>query len=174
MVEPLTSYVVARLRQDYRGGDTQVGGIFTAVHRQLDEGPLEKLRSEAFAGGLDLSHYFHNRDYRLEANLFASRLQGSEDAILAAQRSSARFFQRPDNDYEEVDPTRTSLNGHAGSVRLRRTNNHNFVFQSGVTWRSPGFEINDLGFMRSADGINHFTWMAYEQRNRWVASIAGR
>lgn len=176
VVEPLTTYFVGRLRQDYRDGNTQVGGIVTAVHRQLDEGPLDALRSEAFAGGLDLSHYFHNRDYRLEANLFASRLQGSQEAILNAQESSARFYQRPDNDYVDLDPTRTTLDGHAGSVRLTRTNNHNLVFQSGVTWRSPGFEINDLGFMRSADGINHFTWVAYQQRNpmgkfeRWAVN----
>jgi hypothetical protein len=64
-----------------------------------------------------------------------------------------------------LDPTRTSLSGHAGSVRLTRTSNHELVFQTGVAWRSPGFEINDLGFMRAADGINQFTWVAYQKRN---------
>lgn len=180
VVEPMTSFFVSRLRQDYRGGDTQIGGILTAVHRQLDEDPLDTLRGEAFAGGVDLSHYFHDRDYRLEANLLASRLQGSEASILDAQRSSARYYQRPDNDYVDLDPTRTSLSGHAGSVRLTRTNNHPFVFQSGFAWRSPGFEINDLGFMRTADGINQFTWLAYQQRNpigifdRWAVNFNQR
>jgi hypothetical protein len=55
-VEPLTSYFVGRLRQDFRGGETQVGGMLTAVHRQLDDEGLDVLRREAYAGGFDLSH----------------------------------------------------------------------------------------------------------------------
>lgn len=165
VVEPLTSYFVGRLRQDYRDGDTQIGGMVTAVNRQLDE-PLEgDLRSDAYTLGFDLSHYFLNRDYRFEASVFASEIQGSSEVILDAQESSARYYQRPDNDYVTLDPTRTSLAGHAGSLRLHRTSNHNLVFQTGVAWRSPGFEINDLGFMRAADGINQFTWVAYQKRN---------
>ena len=164
-VEPLTSYFVGRLRQDFRKGDTQIGGMVTAVNRKLDDEQLDFLRSEAYAGGFDLSHYFHQRDYRFEANVFASELRGSEEAILDAQESSARYYQRPDNDYVTLDPTRTSLSGHAGSLRLSRTSNHQLVFQTGVAWRSPGFEINDLGFMRAADGINQFTWIAYQKRN---------
>lgn len=166
-VEPLSSYFVGRLRQDFRDGDTQVGGMLTAVHRKLGDERLDVLRGEAYAGGFDLSHYFHRRDYRLEANVFASEISGSREAILAAQLSSARYYQRPDNDYVTLDPTRTSLSGHAGSVRLTRTNNHQLVFQTGVAWRSPGFEINDLGFMRAADGIDQFTWLAYQKRSRF-------
>ena len=165
VVEPLTSYFVGRLRQDYRDGDTQIGGMVTAVHRQLDEPLRDDLRSDAFALGLDFLHYFSDRDYRFEGSVFASEIQGSSDVILDAQESSARYYQRPDNDYVTLDPTRTSLFGHAGSLRLHRTSNHNLVFQTGVAWRSPGFEINDLGFMRAADGINQFTWVAYQKRN---------
>ena len=164
-VEPLTSYFVGRLRQDFRDGDTQIGGMVTAVNRRIDDEPLDFMRSEAYAGGFDLSHYFHDRDYRLEASVHGSEIRGSEDSILRAQRSSARYYQRPDNDYTTLDPTRTSLSGHAGSLRLTRTNNHELRFQTGVAWRSPGFEINDLGFMRAADGINQFTWVAYQKRN---------
>ncbi len=165
IVEPLTSYFAGRVRQDFRGGDTQIGGMVTAVNRQLDGDSLDFMPGEAYAGGLDLSHYFSDRDYRFEASLFASQLRGSRQAILDAQESSARYYQRPDNDYVTLDPNRTSLSGHAGSIRLTRTSNHNFVGQTGVAWRSPGFEINDLGFMRSADGINQFTWVAYQRRN---------
>ena len=165
VVEPLTSYFAGRLRQDYRGGYTQIGGMVTATNRQLDDAQLDFMRRDAYAGGLDLSHYFHQRDYRLEANLFASEVHGSSQAILEAQESSARYYQRPDNDYVTLDPTRTSLAGHAGSLRLTRTSNHQLVFQTGMAWRSPGFEINDLGFMRAADGINQFTWAGYQKRH---------
>ncbi len=163
-VEPWTSYFVGRLQQDFREGEVQLGGIVTAVHRKLDEDHLDFLREEAYTVGLDFSSYFKERDYRLEASLVASELRGSEEAIHEAQTSSARYFQRPDNEQATLDPSRTSLGGHAGSVRFRRTNNHDLMFQTGVAWRSPGFEVNDLGFMRSADEINQFTWVGYVKR----------
>ena len=82
------------------------------------------------------------------------------------QTSSARYFQRPDNDHADYDPARTSLLGHGGSVRIRRSpQKGNLQFQSGMAWRSPGFEINDLGFMSRADEINQFGWVGYSFRN---------
>jgi hypothetical protein len=164
-VEPLTNYFVGRLQQDFRGGDTQIGGMVTAVNREIEDNHLEFLREESYAGGFDFSTYFKDRNYRLEANLLGSTIRGSQESIALAQTSSARYFQRPDNESASFDPTRTSLSGHSGSVRLTRTNNHALMFQSGVAWRSPGFEINDLGFMRSADQINQFTWVGYSKRN---------
>jgi hypothetical protein len=164
-VEPLTNYFVGRIQQDYRNGDTQIGTIATAVNRNIEDSQLDFMCRQAYTGGVDFLHYFHNRDYRIEANLLASHLRGSETAIYEAQVSSARYFQRPDNDYVSLDPARTSLSGHSGSARLRRTSNNKFVFETGAAWRSPGFEINDLGYMRNADQINQFTWAAYNFRN---------
>jgi len=164
-VEPLTNYFVGRVQQDFRKGDTQLGAMVTTVHRDIDDPHLEYMRRQAYAGGIDFSHYLRNRDYRLDANLFASHLRGSEEAMYDAQTSSARYFQRPDNDYAHLDPGRTTLSGHSGSLRFRRTSNSKFVFETGSAWRSPGFEINDLGYMRSADQVNQFTWAAYQIRN---------
>ena len=164
-VEPLTNYFVGRVQQDFEDGDTQIGGMVTAVNRELDDDHLSAMRREAYAMGLDFSTYFNNRDYRLEANLLGSEIRGSQEAILEAQESSARYYQRPGNDSATLDPARTSLSGHSGSVRFTRTSNHELMFQTGVAWRSPGFEINDLGFMRNADQINQFTWVGYSKRN---------
>jgi len=160
-VEPRTNYFVGRLRQDLRGGQTQLGMMVTSVMRDIDDPQLDFLPSRAHAGGVDVSHYFRQRDYRIEANLLLSQLGGSERAMEEIQTSSARYFQRPDNDHATLDTDRTDLTGHAGSIRFTRTNNSAFRFQTGVAWRSPGFEINDLGFMRSADEINQFTWAGY-------------
>jgi hypothetical protein len=162
---PLTNYFVGRLQQDFRDGDTVFGGMVTAVNRKIEDEHLEFLRDQAYAGGLDLSTYFKDRDYRFDMNLLGSTIRGSEEAIAEAQTSSARYYQRPDNESASFDPTRTSLSGHSGSMRLRRTSNHELMFETGVAWRSPGFEINDLGFMRSADQINQFTWVGYSKRN---------
>lgn len=165
-VAPLTNYFVARLQQDLRGADTQIGLMLTAVNRDLADAHLDFLPRQAYAGGLDFSHYFDGRTYRLEGNMLGSYLRGSAAAIDDAQRSSARYFQRPDNGHVSYDPDRTSLAGHSGSLRLTRTTSQSaFRFQTGAAWRSPGFEINDIGFMRNADEINQFTWVAWQFRN---------
>lgn len=161
-VEPPTNYFVGRLQQDFKQGDVLLGGMVTAVNRDL-EPHLSGLRDSAYTGGIDFSAYFDDRNYRLGAALFGSQIEGSAESILDAQQSSARYFQRPDNDAVTLDPTRTSLSGHGGSVRFQRTNNFDLRFQTGVAWRSPGFEINDLGFMRNADQINQFTWVGWRK-----------
>lgn len=169
-VEPATNYFVGRTTQEWRGGQTAVGAMLTSVARNIRDEHLEFLRREAWTGGLDLRHEFHDRDFRLEVRLFGSHLRGSPTAIALAQKSSARYFQRPDNDHAAYDPTRTSLNGHAGSLLFTRTSHQSrLAGQTGVAWRSPGFEINDLGYMRAADEINQFTWGTYARRNPfWV------
>ncbi len=164
-VEPLTNYFVGRMQQDFREGNSHLGAMMTAVNRNIEDPHLEFMRRQAYAGGIDFSHHFNDRDYRIDANLFASHLRGSEEAIYEAQTASARYFQRPDNHHVTLDDSRTALSGHAGSVRLRRTSNSKFVFETGTTWRSPGFEINDMGYMRRADEFNQFTWAAYQIRN---------
>ncbi len=163
-VEPWTNYFVGRLEQDFGDGDTQFGGMVTAVNRKLDDDHLDFMRSAAYAGGLDFATYFAKRDYRLAVRLLGSQLRGSEEAIYEAQTSSARYYQRPDNEAATLDPTRTTLSGHAGSLLFTRTSNHELMFQTGVAWRSPGFEISDLGYMRDADRINQFTWVGYRKR----------
>lgn len=164
-VEPLTNWFVGRVTQDLRAGQTVVGGMLTSVVRDIDDPHLGFLERQAWAGGVDLKHLFRDRDFRLEARLLGSHLRGSEEAILGAQTAPARYFQRPDNGHADVDPSRTAMSGHAGSVMLTRTGNGaNLMYQVGGAWRSPGFEINDLGYMRTADEINQFAWVGYVQR----------
>ena len=162
-IEPLTNYFAGRLQKDFHNGDTQIGGMITAVNRDIEDPHLEFMTEEAYAVGLDFSAYFKDRDYRLEANVLGSNLRGSEEAIGRVQNSSARYFQRPDNENATYNPNRTSLSGNGGSIRFSRTNNFDLRYETGVAWRSPGFEINDLGFMRNADQINQFTWVGYRK-----------
>ncbi len=169
-VEPLTNFLVGRVTRDLRGGDTVVGGMLTSVVRDIADPHLQFLERQAWAGGLDLQHYLGGRDYRLEVRLLGSHLRGNEEAILDVQTASARYFQRPDNDHADLDSTRTALSGHAGSVMLLRTGNDTDLrWQVGGAWRSPGFEINDLGYMRRADEVNQFGWVGYTRRNPfWI------
>ncbi len=89
---------------------------------------------------------------------------GSAEAIDSTQRSSARYFQRPDNGYVTYDPTRTSLAGLAGQLTLNKHGGGNWRFSAGADTRSPGFETNDIGYQRDADRTIAFAWA----NRRWL------
>jgi len=72
--------------------------------------------TSALTGGLDLLHYWDNKNYFAEAKIVASQLKGSQDAILKRPLGPIHRFQRPDASYLEVDSTREQLGGHVGLV----------------------------------------------------------
>ncbi len=163
-VEPVTNYFVGRLQKDYRKGDTRVGGMLTAVNRKIEDSEVAFLHEGAYVGGVDFFHYLPERSYYVALNLAGSQVRGSEEAILCTQTAPARYYQRPDNRGQSVDTTRTSLSGHAGSLRIGKSTG-NLNFDTGAAWRSPGFELNDLGYVRNCDEINQFSWVGYNIRN---------
>ena len=163
-VSPLTNFFVGRFKRDYRKGATVLGGIVTSTYRDLSDPALEGiLRSSAITGGFDLNHYWAGRRYSFDAMVLGSTVRGREDVIEATQQSSARYYQRPDADYIELDPTRTSLGGYAGHASLNKI--------AGKHWRgsltyqdwSPGFEINDVGFQNAADQRAFSTLLMYKE-----------
>ncbi len=164
VVEPLTNYFVGRVQKDYREGRTRLGGMLTAVNRRIENDQLAFLPDGAYAGGLDFFHYLTGRSYYVALRMTGSHLTGSEEAILAAQTAPARYFQRPDNDGRSVDSTLTALSGHAGSFLFGKRGGA-IGFQTGAAWRSAGFEVNDLGYVRSCDEINQFSWAGYNIRH---------
>ncbi len=160
VVEPLTSYFVGRVQKEYAGKRTLLGGMLTATNRRTGSAGTEGMHTAAYAGGLDFEQRWRDRSYVLEVKGLASLVRGSRSAILATQTASAHYFQRPDAKHVEVDSMRTALSGHAGSAYIGKVTGR-WRFQTGCAWRSPGFEINDLGYMRAADEINHSTWAGF-------------
>lgn len=163
MVEPLTSYFVSRLQKDIDGGNTVLGGIFTAVNREQDLSQL--LHKQAYSGGLDFLHYRQNRTWYYKGNVIFSHVNGSPEAIYRTQTSIEHLFQRPNIREAKLDPDRTSLTGTGGTFAFGKSggklNEHGRVvrMETGFTWRSPELELNDIGFMLSANEINHFAWL---------------
>ncbi len=152
-VEPRTNYFVGRVRRDYRGGQTIVGIGGTSVNRDLkDPGFKNLLRSRAEVGSLDFEHRFWNGQWLVNGALSASSIGGSQRVITNSQRSSSRYFQRPDADYLGVDSARNSLNGN--SLVLGLTKAGNFSMSATAKQVSPGYEVNDLGFMGRVDYRN--------------------
>lgn len=160
-VEPLTNYFVGRVQKDYNDGNTAIGGMITATNRDIKTENLNFLNKAAYSGGIDFRHQWKDKTYKFELKGSFSTVQGDEEAILNLQESSARYFQRPDADYVSVDPSRTSLSGHGGYVNFSKGGNNSIRYSVGGMWRSPGLELNDVGFMRQADRILQYTWAGY-------------
>ncbi len=160
VVEPLTNYFVGRLTQDFDGGNTVVGGILTGVNRNLDGADMDFLHRAAYSGGIDVVHRWKNQSWVATAKLLFSRVEGKEEAIRNTQTSFEHYFQRPDAEHLEVDESATSLSGTGGTAKIGKFGG-NWKFETGATWRSPGLELNDIGFMNNADEINHFFWSGY-------------
>jgi hypothetical protein len=159
-VEPRTNYFVARFNQDLRQGRSGLGAIITAVNRDLDAQSAPFLRRSAYTSGVDFRHRFGaNGNFEFTANTVASLVQGSAAAIASTQRSSVHNYQRPDDDIE-YDPTRTSLTGYGLSVGLSKTGGLT-RFWTGGWYKSPGLEINDVGFMTNVNNMGWSNWLAF-------------
>jgi hypothetical protein len=180
-VEPMANYFVGRARRDYRSGQTLIGGIITAVNRDLGTPEARAaLHNGAFAGGVDFRHQFGTRKWLLLGDAQFSRVQGSAGAITATQLRSNHYFQRPDAGHLGVDTLATSLTGYSATMSL--------VKQDGEHWRgfvgggvvSPKFEVNDLGFASRTDRRDVQASVSYlEQRpgptfRRWSVTAQAR
>ncbi|HWO88968.1 MAG TPA: DUF5916 domain-containing protein [Gemmatimonadales bacterium] len=161
VVEPRTSYFVGRLARDFREGRTLVGLFTTAMHRDLPAN-LDWMRSSAYTVGLDFNHRFGRDAYRVRGWVVGSNVRGSTAAITATQRSPARYYQRPDNDHTVLDSTRTALSGFASQFSIGKENG-TWRWSTGYDTRSPGFEVNDMGYQRTADYFQQYAWVG----GRW-------
>jgi len=164
IVEPLTNYFVGRIQKDIKNGNTIIGGIFTSTNRELDADVRDILHKSAYTGGVDFTQYFKNKSWMFNMNTALSLVEGSKKAILNTQESSTHYFQRPDKNYAILDTNRTSLGGAGGRVQIMKLNGH-WNFMGAALWKTPGFETNDLGYMRVTDQILYVLWAGYNQFN---------
>ena len=179
-VEPMTNYLVGRAMKEY-GKDSRAGFMFTATNRRLSENLEPTLRENSYFGGVDGYTLLKDKSWIIEWMGAGSLVQGSEAAIAATQRSAARYYDRPDAEHVEFDPTRTSLSGFMGRAMVSK--------QKG-RWRpnvqvqalSPGFEINDVGFLPRVDAISTHAVLQYlntdlaqtSKRFREISTWAGK
>jgi hypothetical protein len=164
-IEPTTNYGVVRLRQDFRGGESTIGGIVTAVNRDNDAFTSSYLRHSAYVGAMDFRHRFPGGRYEVSGSLDLSRVAGSAHVIAATQRDAVHYYQRPDAGLP-FDSTRTSLSGDDESLQFGKVGGAHVLFQTGYERRSPGFEINDLGYLQRADQQAWSTWVGFFDRKR--------
>jgi hypothetical protein len=160
-VAPLTSYTVARVQQDIDKGNALVGGIFTATAREIHDDTLNFLPEHAYTGGLDLMQYWNDRTYFVKFQGLASSVDGSSSAIRSLMLDSVHNYQRPDVSYLGVADGATHLDGTGGDLRIGKDNNGRWRYYGGAGWRSPGLELNDLGYLKTADVLQHYAQLEY-------------
>jgi hypothetical protein len=148
--EPLTNFAVGRIQQDLNEGNTIIGGMVTSTIRSLDETTEDDFHKSATTGGIDFTQYFSDKDYIFQLRTAFSNVTGTAEVIARTQESVIHNFNRPGSDYTEYDPTRTSLSGFGGSLMTGKIGgNWQFLYLS--SWKSPGLELNDMGYMQVAD-----------------------
>lgn len=163
VVEPMTNYFIARAQKDLNDNNSIVGGIFTATNRFIKDDHLDELNTDAYTGGIDFTQYWKEKKYYMTLKYAMSHIQGDSSAIISQQNSSRRYYQRPDNNYTNFDSTRTEMTGHAGTIQFGKRSQSKYRWGTWVTWRSPEFETNDIGFSHHSDAIFQVLWAGY----RW-------
>ena len=163
LAEPRGQYGVVRAQQDLRDGATTVGGIVTAMGRDLPaDGSFDFLPSQAFSAGIDFEHMWGDREWALTGFVAGSLVRGDSAALIRIQRSSNHYFQRPDSDFT-VDSSRTSLAGAEWRLEFERRSGEHWT---GSIWAgevTPGFEINDFGYSRSTERLDAGGRVSYRE-----------
>lgn len=175
-VEPLTNYSVGRFQRDLRGGQTTVGVLGNGLYR--DAALESTLTDQAFNGGIDVEHSWADRKYRLNGRFAGSHTGGTPVVMEQIQRSSARYYQRPDAGHLNLDSGITSLRGNFADLMFTSQSRH-WITQFRGYQISPGFEVNDMGFQSAADRRAYTGMVIHNQPspigifqnfNVWIAS----
>ncbi len=162
-IEPVTVFAVGRLQHQIGASGSTLGFSLASMRRGFsEESPLaDRFSRQSLAGGGDWSLRFQGGDYSLSGKAGFSYVGGSTAAILRTQESSARYFQRPDADYVEVDPDATALYGFSLGMRGAK-NSGIWHWSVSLDSDSPGFETNDTGRLTNVDDIGASAEVTHE------------
>lgn len=168
ITEPLTNYTVARVQKNWEG-NTLLGGMITSVNRKLTEPYLsERLVGNAYTGGIDFTQYFKNRLYYIDAKGMFSMLHGTSEAIQLTKRNATHYFHRVSGaDYLQIDPNSRSMQGTGGYLKVGKKGNAQWNYSQLFSWSSPGFDLNDVGYIRQSDYMLNESEIAFRKTDPW-------
>jgi uncharacterized protein DUF5916 len=168
-VEPATSYSVARVRREF-ANQSSIGLMATSTNRAIGD-DLRFLPDTATTVGVDWDARFR-KWYALTGYVVGSTVRGDPGAIERLQEDSRHYFQRPDLKSASLDPTRAALDGSAGQVGFGKIGGEFVRFNSWLSFKTPGFDINDVGYLRRADQRSTSNWLQVrsDRPNRWFRS----
>jgi hypothetical protein len=174
---PLTAWGDVGILKEFRGRLTGLGFKVNGAVRDFDEefdpdgNRLEDLYNKnSLFTGLDGWIFLDSKKkWVISGWSGLSRVEGTEQRIADIQTSSRHYYQRPDADEYRFDPTRTSLTGHGTRLWLNKQSGNIFL-NAAAGYMSPGFEVNDIGFMSRADVINMHVGTGY----KWTETTKNR
>jgi hypothetical protein len=154
-IEPLTYYGVARGLKEFKERRQGFGVMSTVAARSFDDASLrDQLNSQSVMVGTDGWTFLDKSQTLVISGWSAmSYVRGTEARITALQQSSRHYFQRPDADHVEVDPSATSLLGFGSRYWLNKQKGRLLV-NSALGFMNPNFDVNDVGFQTRSDVIN--------------------
>src|SRR6266542_1170776 len=169
-VEPFAGYSVLRARREF-ANQSSLGFMATSTNRNVDPS-TRFLPGQAYTGGADWDWRFRP-NYSIRGFWAGSTIHGDAIAIDSLQRSNVHSFQRPDATSLTYDPVRTAMNGYGGNLAISKIGGERVRFTTVAGVKSPGFEINDVGFLRRADERTISNWMQvrYEKPTKWFRSF---
>jgi hypothetical protein len=135
---------------------------------------VTEIAGSAFTGGLDWD-WRVTPSYAVRGYGAGSTIRGTAEAIDELQTNGVHTFQRTDARTLDYDPTRTSLSGAAAQLGLSKIAGERTRFSSLVSVKTPGFDINDVGFLRRADERTMSNWfqVRHDRPSRVFRSLRG-
>ena len=160
---PLTGWGALRVEHSLGANGSLWGINLTGVHRDINDANLSaQLASTAVTGGSNMDLRFNDGEWNISASAGGSALAGAPAAITAIEASPTHYFQRPDQAHVHLDSDATSLLGwQAAAEAERRAGTLQGYVATSV--ESPGFDLNDIGLLQSADHINAAAGLSYNQ-----------
>jgi uncharacterized protein DUF5916 len=170
-VEPLTNFLIGRVKKNYNDGNLTLGAIATSVVRRFENDSLRTVMpAHSEAVGTDFNINFKQRRYNIMGNVAFSQVTGDPAVMLRLQRSSARYFHRPDREAgsnglltDRFDENLTEMRGAGAYVRAAKVTG-SWQWESALNVRTPGFEANDMAFLTRAD----YAWMNANLYRGWT------
>ncbi len=162
-VEPQAMYGVFRGQREIAKGRHGIGFISTLTSRNFKEPAIENdLNKSAYSFGMDGWTFLDKEEMWVVSSYFGgTKVTGTKQRIKNVQRSFMHYFQRPDAEHVNVDTSAVSLGGYSGRVLLNKQKGA-VIFNTAFGVISPGFNVNDLGFMSRTDLINYHVSLGYK------------
>ncbi|HKI78322.1 MAG TPA: DUF5916 domain-containing protein [Ignavibacteriaceae bacterium] len=174
-VEPLSYYGVFRGQNEFNSGRQGLGFISTVTHRFFKDDRLKnEINGSAYTGGID-GWTFLDEDKTWVVTGWGgfSYLKGTQQRMLDVQQNPRHYLQRPDSKFLSIDSSATSLSGYAGRITINKQRGDSYL-NAALGVISPGFDVNDLGFMWRTNLINMHIVTGYNWREptSWYRSAS--
>ncbi|HEV8401083.1 MAG TPA: DUF5916 domain-containing protein [Gemmatimonadales bacterium] len=154
-IEPLAAYGVYRAQKEFHKGRQGLGFLSTVAVRSFNDVALRDVRnaSGVMFGADGWTFLDNSKTWVTTGWVGATRITGTPARMTAVQQSSTHYFQQPDARNVAVNAAATSLDGTAARFTLAKQGGNTFV-NSAFGFISPGFDVNDVGFLFRTGIIN--------------------